>query len=441
MTDSNTGAPTAPPKKRSFFKKAAWQTAVKPEDSKDKDIFSHSNEYKDIVAEEARRKKERQARHEEQKRKEDEQRRHKRQRLSSEEPDIKSPASGLGRRTKTDIKTRSKSPPSLPGDLLADSLSARYDLLTKSLSSGSLPQKTHTIVDLGDDTESDEELYKSPQKPSNKPILVPEPAPVDDLEEIEDPRLATLAAKARERERAREAVQVSRSSHSGTPSTQDDPSKVAVVQLFITSDIANTKPLLIKIRINSPLEKPRMAWCGQQGFSKEMTENIFLTWKGNKLFDTTTVRRLGVDVDTYGNITVIGDSNLYTDEDLPKIHLQAWTEELFQQTKRQEAAEAEARKKALEVPSPTELEDPAALPETEIKKIRLILKAKGREDFKIQVKPDTTFSHLTAAYKERLKVPKNQPITLLFDGERLRPMDTIADSEIEDMDTIEVHFK
>lgn len=51
MTDATAGAP--PPKKRSLFKRAAWQDAAKNEGE---DIFSHSNEFKDIVAEENRRK-------------------------------------------------------------------------------------------------------------------------------------------------------------------------------------------------------------------------------------------------------------------------------------------------------------------------------------------------------------------------------------------------
>jgi hypothetical protein len=54
---------------------------------------------------------------------------------------------------------------------------------------------------------------------------------------------------------------------------------------------------------------------------------------------------------------------------------------------------------------------------------------------------DTTIEHLTSAYKDSNKVPNDQPVTLLFDGERLRPMDTIADTEIDDLDAIEVHFK
>ncbi len=53
MTETTEGAPA--PKKRSFFKRAAWQDA-KPSDGED--MFSHSNEFKDIVAEENRRRRE-----------------------------------------------------------------------------------------------------------------------------------------------------------------------------------------------------------------------------------------------------------------------------------------------------------------------------------------------------------------------------------------------
>ena len=36
---------------------------------------------------------------------------------------------------------------------------------------------------------------------------------------------------------------------------------------------------------------------------------------------------------------------------------------------------------------------------------------------------------------------ENQPITLMFDGERLKPFDTVADADMADMDAIEVHFR
>ena len=53
MTDATSGAP--PPKKRSLFKRAAWQDAPKKENE---DIVSHSKEFGNRVAEENRRKEE-----------------------------------------------------------------------------------------------------------------------------------------------------------------------------------------------------------------------------------------------------------------------------------------------------------------------------------------------------------------------------------------------
>jgi hypothetical protein len=49
MTDTTPGAPA--PKKRSLFKRAAWQDQPKAEDE---DIFSHRNEFTNIVAEQTR---------------------------------------------------------------------------------------------------------------------------------------------------------------------------------------------------------------------------------------------------------------------------------------------------------------------------------------------------------------------------------------------------
>ena len=53
MVDSTEGAPA--PKKRILFKRAAWQDKPKTENT---DIFSHSNEFDDIVAEQNKRKEE-----------------------------------------------------------------------------------------------------------------------------------------------------------------------------------------------------------------------------------------------------------------------------------------------------------------------------------------------------------------------------------------------
>ena len=101
---------------------------------------------------------------------------------------------------------------------------------------------------------------------------------------------------------------------------------------------------------------------------------------------------------------------------------------------------AEARR-AAEASPVVEEREPTPEPEPEAKKYRLILKAKWLEDFKIQVRPETTFEQLTDALRKSRNIPKTQPITLMFDGDRLSPMDTVQDTELEDMDALDVLLK
>lgn len=105
MTDAANGPNAAAPKKRSFFKKAAWQTSDRAE--KNEDIFSHSNEFKDIVAEEKRRKREEKRIKDEKRRKSNESHERKRRKLSEEGEDVKLPSGGgssSGRAIKDDSR-------------------------------------------------------------------------------------------------------------------------------------------------------------------------------------------------------------------------------------------------------------------------------------------------------------------------------------------------
>lgn len=99
MTDATTGT-AAPPKKRSFFKKAAWQTAAQAGEGQELDMFSHSNEFRDIIAEETRKKNEERRKVEEaHKRKAEEQRERKRRRVSLESEERQTPRRGSGSST------------------------------------------------------------------------------------------------------------------------------------------------------------------------------------------------------------------------------------------------------------------------------------------------------------------------------------------------------
>jgi hypothetical protein len=97
MTDTTAGAPV--PKKRSFFKRAAWQDAPKEQD----DIFSHAKNFKHVVAEQNRREEEeKHAKAEEERiRKYDAKHNRKRRKVSSEVGEASVPTGGSGSSART----------------------------------------------------------------------------------------------------------------------------------------------------------------------------------------------------------------------------------------------------------------------------------------------------------------------------------------------------
>lgn len=419
-------------------------------------MFSHANEYADIVADESKRRKAEKAKAkaaeekrilkkkrqeekwnkvlEEEKRRaqQDDDERKKRRRIGSEEL-------GLG--------LRSSSPTSpLPtiSSPYQDTLGSRYEVLTRSSGSGSAssaPGKTPTVIDLGSGSDgdantelSDTEIVTRSSRQRTIPRLESKPVPTAENDSDSDVQVVDSVTEELE---ARIRARAAKNEHKA-PTKEERPSHV--VQLLIDTRIPGTNPLLIKVRSSSTLEKIRKAWCVKQNYTPEQTKSVFLTWNGKRLFDSTRVERCGIRINAEGYVTVDGSTDIYTEDDPPKVALEAWTDQTLREFKKAKAEEEEAQRKEDEKKYSTQ--EPVAEPEpTQQKKLRLILKARGKDDFKIGVKPDTTFELLTAAYRQKLGIADTQPITLMFDGERLRPMDTVEDADIDDMDVIEVHLK
>jgi hypothetical protein len=92
MTDTTPAAPA--PKKRSLFKRAAWQDTPKTEDD---DIFSHSKDFQSIVAQQNKvQAEERRKAEEERKRKHADHADRKRRKVSSDPGEPALPGSGSG---------------------------------------------------------------------------------------------------------------------------------------------------------------------------------------------------------------------------------------------------------------------------------------------------------------------------------------------------------
>jgi hypothetical protein len=68
------------------------------------------------------------------------------------------------------------------------------------------------------------------------------------------------------------------------------------------------------------------------------------------------------------------------------------------------------------------------------------MKARDLEDYKITVRASTTIEKMIAAYRGAREVPDDKRITVYFEGDELDPATQIGQTELEDMDLLEVHI-
>jgi len=223
------------------------------------------------------------------------------------------------------------------------------------------------------------------------------PAPEEDDFPASDDEYAELARKARERARRKRleddiisttqkpAPSTEPDSHSQQPlsvrqpmpaSSQPDPE----VHILITSPLENTGPLIIKRKLSQRLKDVRVTWCQHQQFTADMTSTVFLTWRGKRLFDVTSCKSLGIAVDEDGNVSSKGETRLFGEEE-QKVHMEAMTTELLEERKKaknRKTGEAQGdRDNSEEIVTPQKPQEP---------QVRIILKAKGFDDFKLIVK-------------------------------------------------------
>ncbi len=219
------------------------------------------------------------------------------------------------------------------------------------------------------------------------------------------------------------------------------PAQDPVVQILVSSPIEGTKPLVIKRKLSQRLKDVKYAWCDKQVLdgrpvSEETKRLVFLTWRGNKVFDVTTCKALGLSADASGRLRIDGEG---FDEE-GRIHLVAWTEEIFEEFKKRKAAE---RKRLVLDPMGEEEEEESNVttihPEEQVQKFKIILKSKDRMEFKIQVLSSTAISKMISAFRNQYKIQENVNISLYLDGDKLDPNSIVADADLDELTTIDVH--
>ncbi|KAL9080068.1 MAG: hypothetical protein Q9157_001091 [Trypethelium eluteriae] len=323
-------------------------------------------------------------------------------------------------------------------------------------------QSTSEIIDLGSgsDSEPDIEITQA-SKPCPGLIEKSQDNEDEDNESVEEfPELAA-AARARARQRELENASLaqgmgrnylSREYMTSSAGAKKSPSTEApdpVVQLLITSPIEGSCPLIVKRKLSQRLQEVRAAWCSRQQFPPPITEvDVFLTWRGRRIFDVTSCKSLGIAVDALGTTFIPGQKKGFSDREgfkdddedgAVKVHLEAVTEEILELSKKEKAGKkTQAGPATHSSYSGDEAIDPSSRVDQSREadaQVRIILKAKGMADYKIIVKP------IVNVARKAFKTAAAQIVFIEFDGERLKEIDMIQDTEISDLDGLDVHIK
>ncbi|KAF7188086.1 DNA repair protein rad60 [Pseudocercospora fuligena] len=438
----------------SFFKAPAWAKPPALQRGDDeKDLFSHSDKFLEIQRDTIEQKKKRAERL-----KQKEQEREQRQKEKSER-----------RERKNAIKREST------GEDGKDGLKKRRINSEESAKLLALAGAKPIMIDSDDDEATSEsvslpvrrsprhqrtkDMFPSPRKTKSslsssigagdpdgvmqltavkaKPARQPEP----EEEEDSDPEIAAIKRAAKEKHR--QQLQQERSSTPNGMSLEagaeagpshTPPLADPTISLLVTSDIPGTEPLLVKRKLSQNLKQVKEAWCQKQGYGKEMADKIFFAWNGRRLYGVTTCQRLGIEVDSRGNVVRADDRAA---DGAARVHIEAMTEELFAQSKAERARGAKADSGQYEDEEEHQDDEPEAEPAAK-QQIRLTIKAKDRDDVRVSVTPTTMVSKILNYAKKQLKIPDEQSAYLHFDGERLDPDEPVSSTELEDKDGVDL---
>ncbi|KAF2720301.1 hypothetical protein K431DRAFT_347300 [Polychaeton citri CBS 116435] len=292
------------------------------------------------------------------------------------------------------------------------------------------------IIDLG--SSDDDNAQPIPKQPTAGSDASEEHLPEDGND---DPMFAALARRAREQREAQQLqtiqsqsppIRPTSTSKGGLPTPP--PPNDGVAGILITSQIPGTKPLVVQRKLSQRVQEVRVAWCNKQEFPSGVSiDDVFFAYRLRRVYDSTLVRNLGFEADGEGRVYMVGSAHKQLEVD--KIHLEAVTDEIL---KRLKVERADSGATADNPPQDGgEISQPA--PTADESSIRLVLKAKGHtQPFKLKVKPSTQIGRIVQSCRKPFKVQEGQSVHIEFDGEALDESSCIADTEIEDLFTLDV---
>ncbi|KIW17467.1 hypothetical protein PV08_04661 [Exophiala spinifera] len=482
--------------KRSFFTKPAWAapTTSKPSE-KESSVFGRTDIYRDILQAEQEKKKKAAKPKQKTGKQEREEPETKRRRVSIEpaEPQEKSDFESDNDRTHSPANVKKENGPGRPGtrstprkDKLPSVGIGQSRNIYKSPAEQESPRRKVVVLQDGDEESEDDLVIWTPppskvgSSSASKRKTEP-PSEDEESEEEEDAYVRELKAKAREkarlqqpsieRDRSNTPLRASsaaseRSRHlsvdkplsrptssdsaqgygRATPASEqeDDPH----VRIMIRSEIPNTQALIVKRKASQPLKQVKEFWCKRWQLDDKTTRKVFFTWRGTRLFDSTTMRGILLKLKTEyreksASLGLTDDEfDEGVDQDKDPSHgnilIDAMTPELYEEQQRQKAREQSQSQREQEQEDEEHTATPAPESDGSIV-IRLV--AQNLEPMQLRVRPHTTIAKITRGFVATRKIDEGKTAYLIFDGERLDPEKTVEDIELEDEDEVEVSIR
>lgn len=264
-----------------------------------------------------------------------------------------------------------------------------------------------------------------------------QPVSLDSDDDDEDDEFGEYVRKAQE-QRARDRAMLGQG--------EDRSKGRETVDILVTSFVPNAKPCCVKFLFDKPLRVVRNSWAALQRqngvqLGVQHDDDVVLTWRRQKVYTVSTLLNLGIQPQGDGRIRVDegrGGEGLASNR--TRVHLEAWTPDLFREM---ELREELRRKREAGEASGSDDDDAAAggpLPAPEVK-IRVTLKARGFDDVKLTVRPETTVETLVTGFRSQRRIGSDRAVAVVFEGERLDEHVTMEEADIADLDLIDVHVR
>jgi hypothetical protein len=194
------------------------------------------------------------------------------------------------------------------------------------------------------------------------------------------------------------------------------------------------KEFKCQVKYQGELKIVKETWCRAArngGFDIRETD-IFLTWRGLPLYNSTTMKSLGIKFIGSsrfyaGDGSQVADLSGFT-EDRKFVLVEAWTKQVH--TDYLEELEQERRRELGEVIEDKE-HSPSPVQEA---KIRITIRPKQGEPVKISVAASGIVGDLAAKFRAKRQIPSDVKVTIVFDGEKLQDHLSLEDADITDDD-------